>query len=377
MALLAEFHLLQNFAPSNLNRDDTGAPKDAVFGGVRRARISSQCVKRAVRLHFAQQGLIASAALGVRTLRIQARLCELLRTAHNRTEDEAVLAKVVAAALGELKLKVKPKKDEVHGHTEYLLFLGDGEVKALAHAIDQGFEELAKEKPGKNTKARLLACIGSARAVDVALFGRMLADDKNFNVDAAAQVAHAISTHRVDRDVDFFTAVDDLAAGSEAVSGMLGTVEFNSSCFYRYAVINLDLLRANLGADAPTLMGPALEAFLRGLVAAVPSGKQNTFAAHNPPDFIGAAIRRGEPMNLANAFEKPVHHSESDAGLTAASVKRLQARWQGYGQAFGVDPHSLRVLDLSGVWQGDARLASVEALVDATLGAYTAALEGR
>ena len=377
MALLAEFHLLQNFAPSNLNRDDTGAPKDAVFGGVRRARISSQCVKRAVRLHFARQGLINSAALGVRTLRIQARLCELLRTAHHHTEDEAVLARAVAAALGELKLKVKPKKDEVHGHTEYLLFLGDGEVKALAHAIDQGFDELVKEKPGKNTKASLLACIGSARAVDVALFGRMLADDKNFNVDAAAQVAHAISTHRVDRDVDFFTAVDDLAAGSEAVSGMLGTVEFNSSCFYRYAVINLDLLRANLGADAPALMGAALEAFLRGLVAAVPSGKQNTFAAHNPPEFIGAAIRRGEPMNLANAFEKPVHHGESDAGLTAASVKRLQARWQGYGQAFDIDPNSLRVLDLTGVWQGDARLTSVEALVQATLGAYTAASEGR
>lgn len=369
MALIAEFHLLQNFAPSNLNRDDTGAPKDAVFGGVRRARISSQCVKRAVRLHFARSGLLAADDLASRTKRIQGRLAALLRSEHSRGEDDKTLAAACAGALGALGLKVKDRKDEAFGHTEYLLFLGEREIGSLAAAVHQHFDEFVKGKPGKAAKDAVEACIGSARAVDVALFGRMLADRKDFNVDAAAQVAHAISTHRVDRDVDFFTAVDDFATDAEAESGMLGTVEFNASCFYRYAVVNLELLRRNLGDLDDTLTVPALRALLRGLVEAVPSGKQNTFAAHNPPDFVAVTVRQGAPMNLANAFEKPVSPNEADGGLTAASVRRLQARWNTYGQTYGVDTTALQVLDLTGQWAG-AGVRTLDALVDGMVAAY-------
>jgi CRISPR system Cascade subunit CasC len=375
MALIAEFHLLQNFAPSNLNRDDTGAPKDAVFGGVRRARISSQCVKRAVRLHFARTGLLTTKDLASRTKRIQGRLAKLLREAHGRAEDDSTLARACASALGALGLKVKDRKDEAFGHTEYLLFLGEQEIVGLAAAVNQYFDDFLKGKPGKAAKDAVEGCIGSARAVDVALFGRMLADRKDFNVDAAAQVAHAISTHRVDRDVDFFTAVDDFATDAEAESGMLGTVEFNASCFYRYAVVNLELLRTNLGDLDGSLTVPALQALLRGLVEAVPSGKQNTFAAHNPPDFVAVTVRQGAPMNLANAFEKPVLPSEADGGLTAASVRRLQSRWNTYGQTYGVDTDGLQVLDLTGQWSG-AGVRTLDGLVEGMVAAYTARAAG-
>jgi CRISPR system Cascade subunit CasC len=372
MATIAEFHLLQNFAPSNLNRDDTGAPKDAVFGGVRRARISSQCVKRAVRLQFARDKLLDAEALGARTLRVAARIAELLKTEHKRTEGDEDMSKAITAALAQIDLKVNKKDGDAFGHTQYLLFLGDGEIRALAAAVNQHFGELLKGKPGKEAKKAIEDCIGSARAVDVALFGRMLADRKDFNVDAAAQVAHAISTHRVDRDVDFFTAVDDFAGGAEAVSGMLGTVEFNSSCFYRYAVVNLDLLRTNLGGDAK-LVRAALEAFLRGLVTAVPTGKQNTFAAHNPPEFVGVALRQGAPMSLSNAFEKPVAHMESDAGLTAASVARLKHRWEMYAKAFGADDAAMQTLDLTRQWPGAGTL---EELVAGTMARFDQAVGG-
>jgi CRISPR system Cascade subunit CasC len=372
MALIAEFHVLQNFAPSNLNRDDTGAPKDAVFGGVRRARISSQCVKRAVRLHFADAGLLPADALGARTKRIQARLVEILRAKHGHAEDDGALADITTYALEQLGLKIKAKQGEAFGHTEYLLFLGDGEIEALADAIHSHFTKLTSKQANAAIKTALEACVGSSRAVDVALFGRMLADRKNFNVDAAAQVAHAISTHRVDREVDFFTAIDDFASGDEAVSGMLGTVEFNASCFYRYAVINIDLLRKNLGGDADSLCGAALSAFLQGLVQAVPTGKQNSFAAHNPPDFVALAVRRGAPMNLANAFEKPVSAVEAEGGLTGASVRRLQGRWNAYGASYGVDTSKLKVMDLTGQWNGEG-ISNLESLTECMLAACNAA----
>lgn len=373
MSQIVEIHLLQNFAPGNLNRDDTGAPKDAVFGGVRRARISSQCVKRAVRQHFRAGKLLDDAALAARTKRIPAEIERRLRDVHGRTDDSAKIMKAIESALEQLDLKVtkrsKDSPDEA-GQTQYLLFLGEGEIAQLAKAIHDTFDELAGGKPKKSTKDQIEACIGHARAVDVALFGRMLADRKDFNVNAAAQVAHAISTHRVDREVDFFTAIDDFAPADAAASGMLGTVEFNSSCYYRYAVVNLDLLRRNLGTDA-VLAADAIKAFLRGMIEAVPTGKQNSFAAHNPCTFAAVAVRAGAPMNLANAFEKPVHHSESTDGLTAASVKRLRETWSRYAPAFGVDPASLKAFDLTGAWP-DAAAPTVDALIGEALKAISA-----
>lgn len=368
MSQIVEIHLLQNFAPGNLNRDDTGAPKDAMFGGVRRARVSSQCVKRAVRKHFRVGQLIDDAALAARTKRIPMEVERRLREVHKRTDDAATAMKAIEIALEQIDLKVtKRSKDapDEAGQTQYLLFLGEGEITQLARVIDGAFDELATGKPSKKTKADIEACIGAARAVDVALFGRMLADRKDFNVDAAAQVAHAISTHRVDREVDFFTAIDDFAPADAAASGMLGTVEFNSSCYYRYAVVNLDLLARNLGFDA-SMTAAAVRAFLHGMIEAVPTGKQNSFAAHNPCTFVAIAVRNGAPMNLANAFEKPVHHSESSDGLTAASVARLKSTWHKYAPAYGIDASILKTFDLTGAWSNPSA-PSIDRLIAETL----------
>jgi CRISPR system Cascade subunit CasC len=355
MAKIVEIHLLQNFAPSNLNRDDTGAPKDAVFGSVRRARISSQCVKRAARLHFARADLLGETELATRTRNVAAQIADLLNQKGISDCEKAIIN-----AFAELKLKLKKKKDEGQLQSEFLLFLGHREIAQLTDVIAQFFDEFTKGKPSREAKAALEDCIGSP-AVDVALFGRMLANRKDFNVDAACQVAHAISTHKVDRDVDFFTAVDDFVQSDEAVSGMLGTVEFNSSCYYRYAVVNLDLMASNLGNDRE-MAAKGVRAFVQAAVEAVPSGKQNTFAAHNPPAFIAISVREGMPMNLANAFEKPVQSSEHPGGLTAASVSRLQDTFQRYAGAYGVT-QPLVALDLTSAWKGE-QVSTLASLLD-------------
>jgi CRISPR system Cascade subunit CasC len=194
----------------------------------------------------------------------------------------------------------------------------------------------------------------------------MLADRKELNVDAAAQVAHAISTHRVDRESDFFTAVDDWTKADEADAGMLGTVEFNSSCQYRYAVVNYDQLLHNLAGDQ-VLAQRGLMAFLKASVQAVPTGRQNTFAAHNLPSFVAVGVHEGQPVSLANAFEVPIKAGQQ--GLAAASVIELQKHAQRLCDAYGLEL-GLDVMDLTGAWKGDgkARLEDLLASVAAKLG---------
>jgi CRISPR system Cascade subunit CasC len=343
MKTIIEVHVLQNFAPSNLNRDDTGAPKDALFGGVRRARISSQCVKRAVRTYFAEQrreGLFSPDELAVRTIRIYDAIATIL--SHR---DREVAAKKVEAALALLRLN--PGKE---GKTQYSLFLGQREVAKLAKAIDEYWDSIevgsAETSKGKSegkksatddTKA-LKDCIAAAldggKAVDLALFGRMLANKPEKNRDAACQVAHAISTHAVDREFDFYTAVDDLKPNDTSAADMIGTVEFNSACFYRYALVDWEKLIENLQGD-PHLARKGVRAFLEGFVVAEPTGKQNSFAAHNQPDFVVMTVRRNTmPRNLANAFETPVSLRKGES-LTRRSATALISKALDLQDAYG------------------------------------------
>lgn len=364
MSTFVELHLIQNFAPSCLNRDDTGAPKDAMFGGFRRSRISSQCIKRSIRQTFSDAGLLDSGELGVRTRNLIAILEEKLA---DQGVTEATAA--IENALATVELKIKARK-ETTGQTEYLLFLGNRSVDELARVVATHVDVLKAGKGNREIKNAIDTCIGSSSAVDVALFGRMLADRKELNVDAAAQVAHAISTHRVDRESDFFTAVDDWTKEDEADAGMLGTVEFNSSCQYRYAVVHLDKLIDNLGGDR-LLARRGLMAFLRASVLAIPTGRQNTFAAHNLPSFVGVTVHNSQPISLANAFENPVKYGEHSNGLTAASVVRLQSHLQRLSQGYGLKLE-LQSLDLTGAWTGDthADLDTLLASVDASLGSF-------
>lgn len=356
MSLFAEFHLIQSFAPSNLNRDDTGAPKDAVFGGYRRARVSSQCFKRSVRLHVSEHGLLASDVLGVRTKKLRQLLVAALAEKGRVGAEDRIANALQAAGLA--------LDDD--GATQYLLFLGRGEVKALASLIDTHWDALAPAAPAegaKRTKKQAKAdapdevkkavkkLLDGGKAVDVALFGRMLADLPEANQHAACQVAHAISTHRVEREFDYFTAVDDEGGADETGAGMIGHVEFNAATFYRYAVVDVPKLAANLqGDNALALQG--LTAFAEGLARALPSGKQNSFAAHNPPSFVGVVLRHGSPLNLANAFEKPVTPKPQQP-LTAQSVAALAACERQLAGFYGDGRDRWGVLDATGAWPAD------------------------
>lgn len=351
MSLFVEFHLIQNFAPSNLNRDDTGAPKEALFGGYRRARVSSQCFKRATRQAVSEHELLPVEFRGVRTKKLKSLLLEKL--AH-RDQVEAEGRIEIALSAAGLKLK-----DD--GKTEYLLFLGEGEISGLAQLVDEYWEELtpvagAEKKAKKDAKAsapvevqkKAKGLLNGAKAVDVALFGRMLADMPEVNQDAACQVAHAISTHKVDREFDYFTAVDDKGAADEAGAGMIGQVEFNSATLYRYAVLDVQKLFSNLQRDSELTLS-AVDAFTQAIVRAIPTGKQNSFAAHNAPAFVGVAIRRSAPLNLANAFEKPVQ-PRGDQALSSQSVVTLAAYEKQLSAMYGDSRDQWAVLDLSGVW---------------------------
>jgi len=357
MSLFLEFHLIQNFAPANLNRDDTGAPKDAFFGGQRRARVSSQCFKRAIRLAAAEHDLVPAAHRGIRTQQLRKLLLERLP---GRDATEAAGKIEVALAAAGLKLK-----DD--GRTEYLLFLGEREVAGFAALVDQHWDALlvgGDKKSKKDAKAGIppeivkqaKALLDGGKAVDVALFGRMLADLPAVNQYAACQVAHAISTHRVEREFDYFTAVDDHGDEEQSGAGMIGQVEFNSATLYRYAVLDVHKLLDNLQGDRELTLA-AVAAFCEALVRAIPTGKQNSFAAHNAPDFVGVSLRHAAPLNLANAFQKPVapRHDQSLSELSVAALAREASK---LAKAYGAAGDHWLYLDLTGQWpegQGDAQ----------------------
>jgi CRISPR system Cascade subunit CasC len=347
--MIIELHLLQNFVPSNLNRDDTGSPKDCLFGGYTRARISSQCFKRAVRTEFRAARLFGAEPLAERTLRAQAAIFERLKGKHSSEESQ----RAARAALQAMGIKMNDKAPE---QTSYLLFLSPVELDRLAQVVDDNWEAFlaasandANEEPaasnGKGKKKKnesplpaslankLKEQLDGGRAADLALFGRMIADLPERDVEAACQVAHAISTHRVNTEFDFFTAVDDRTPQDTSGAGMLGVVEFNSACFYRYANIDVGQLRENLHGDVQLAMR-SIEAFVRAMAYAVPTGKQNSMAAHNPPSLIWAVAREREQWNLANAFLAPVV-AKGDEDMMSRSIKALDVYWGKLATMYG------------------------------------------
>ncbi len=348
MKTIVEIHALQNFAPSNLNRDDTGAPKDAFFGGTRRARVSSQCLKRSIRQHFlelAGHDTLASDDVAFRTKRV---LDALIKALSGKGRPEAEAAAKARLALAAMELSVKED-----GKSEYLLFLGQRELSGIANIIHDKWDSITAskvateegKKPGKakkqaaqsadpELKKALDKVFDGGKALDIALFGRMLADMPEKNQYAACQVAHAISTHAVEREFDFYTAVDDLKPEDNSGADMMGTVEFNSACFYRYAVVDWEKLVENLQDDTE-LAAKGLRAFLEGFVVAEPTGKQNSFAAHNPPEFVAVSVRRhSAPRNLANAFETAIR-VKRDESLTKKSAEELAKKAVTLQGAFG------------------------------------------
>jgi len=384
--MFVELHIIQNFAPSNLNRDDTGAPKDCQFGGYRRARISSQALKRAIRMTFGEENLLPEESRARRTKRIAGALVERLVASG---KDAVAAAAVVEAAIQGIGLSFeKPKEGDTEKKTQYLLFLGQREINALADVCLAHWDTLvdvapnadaASERDAKKAKKANKAALPKqvqqalldaldGRSADVALFGRMLADLPEKNIDAASQVAHAISTHRVATEFDFYTAVDDLKPDDTAGADMLGTVEFNSACFYRYSNIDVDQLVDNLGGDVD-LARTTVEAFLWASIHAIPTGKQNSMAAQNPPSFVMAVVRDRGLWSLANAFVNPVAPAH-DGDLIERSVDALEAYWSNLVRVYGgelrgtwcvnVNPRELGPLE-------ELRVETFEELVDAVV----------
>ena len=324
--LFIDIHILQTVPPSNINRDDTGSPKTARFGGVKRARVSSQAWKKATRDLFPD--VLEEDEIGQRTLYtadlIAGFVTELLPDA-----DQDQAAKAAANALSATGVKVEGNA------TKYLLFVSPGQAKALAelavHAIETGDaidKKAAKEILDVKKRPAL-------NAVDIAMFGRMVADAPDLNVDASVQVAHAIGIGKMEPEFDYFTAMDDRSPEDTAGAAMIETTEFTSATMYRYANIDVLHLCENLGSARAACKG--VEAFLRAFVMSMPTGKQNSFANRTLPAAVVIQLRNTQPVSLANAYEKPVE-ARNGKSQVEIGCERLAAQEKAIDAAFGTAP---------------------------------------
>lgn len=336
MTLTIDVHALQTVPPSLINRDDTGSPKSAIYGGTPRQRVSSQAWKRAIRRYYQEN--FSADSIGDRSKRLPEKITKQLMDKAGLEQDEALerVRALFAAAKIKLVEEKKPKKKEAEDsetsarafpETGYLLFLSqqqiDRAVEVLA-GLDDG------EKVDRKSAQEIL---NSDYSVDMAMFGRMVADDPYFNVDAAVQVAHAIGVHASAPEFDYFTAVDDLAqAGQETGAGMIGTVQMMSSTLYRYATVNVEGLEKNLGSvDAAH---EAASRFLEAFACSMPTGKINTFANQTLPELIYVTVRDTRPVSLVTAFEEPIEANTS-AGRREVAAGRLAQEAINVRDAYG------------------------------------------
>lgn len=327
--MLIQIHMLQNYAPSNLNRDDTGSPKDAVFGGYRRGRISSQCLKRSIRHSETFKNVFeADGLLAKRTLELPRLVKEELEAMGVDEQAVTTITKILATLGG--------GKDAEGLKTKLLIFLTSAEVTEVTHKLWDHYQELGDKQFAKLKIGDLEKVMAHAtpRSIDVSMFGRMTTSIAFEDVEAAVQVAHALSTNALNREFDYFTAVDDLSGESGA--GMIGDVEFNSSTYYKYFNIHWEKLVENLGGDEQTAV-KAVTALLEAAAFAQPSGKQNSFAAQNLPDFVFVEVsEKNVPVSYANAFLKPVSKFDGvKSSLIENSINRLNDCVQNIQKAYG------------------------------------------
>ena len=375
---LIELHILQSFPVSCLNRDDVGAPKTATFGGATRARISSQCLKRAIRRQAteAQPALFAA----YRSRLFTAKITDLLTQKVSKETAEA-LAMCAAHYLGKLDPKDNTKvktlmflsPDEYARLANLLAELPDEKRQELVNAIarinpeelakaededdevEDGKEEKAtaktkeKEKPltaklfTKKVSAILKSPIKKVfgdefvkDAADIAIFGRMVASDHSLTLEGAGMFSHALSTHKADNDLDFFAAVDDLQSQDEAGAGMTGTLEFTSATYYRYAALNLDLLKKHLVALSLDERKTVVTTFIEAAIQAVPGARKNSMNANTLPCYVLGLVKdKGQPLQLINAFEKAV---ASKTGIADTSIALMKAHHEQLKKTWGIKP---------------------------------------
>jgi len=298
--VFVDIHVIQSLPPSCVNRDDTGSPKSAFYGGVRRARVSSQCWKHAMREMFEET--FDESELSERTLKIVEKVAEKICLIKDIDMEEA--KKLAEKIINQAGISTK-----------------NYEAKALFFMSNKQAENLARMAimDPLPSKKEVQAALNAGKGIEIALFGRMVADEPSLNSDASAQVAHAISTHKAENEYDYYTAIDDRLPEGQQGAGMIGTIEFNSSTLYRYATIAAHDLVNNL--DDKAVAVKAIIEFIRAFVFSMPSGKQNTFANNTPPYALIVSIRQDQPINLVGAFETPVKAGEG--GYLKKSVEAL------------------------------------------------------
>lgn len=372
MSLVLDIHALQTIPPSNINRDDTGAPKSAIFGGVPRQRVSSQSWKRAIRRAFEDE--LGAESVGFRSKHvadlIAQRILDLTQESGSRWDD----AKAAAAVKGlfdaaKIKLSQPAKKadeDTVEidaaagerlqvsaGQVGYLLFLSPRQIDGAAR-------ELIASDGAKPTKKDADRLLDSSHSIDIALFGRMVADAPDYNVDAACQVAHAIGIHGSEPEFDYYTAVDDVVEDREETgAGMIGTMQMTSSTLYRFATIDLISLQDNLGDADATI--EATSAFVRAFITSLPTGKQNSYAHNTLPELVYVTLRDTRSISLVNAFEKAVQESD-ETSRRAEGARLLAAEATAVRDDYGFVPLASFVIGLGAMKEAFSDLATVTTL---------------
>lgn len=377
-----ELHIIQSVPVACLNRDDLNSPKTAIFGGVQRARVSSQSWKRPIRelaeKEYDEKGQFKGKRSRLFIEKISAELKKL-------GEDDNT-AKALSLCAGHYLAKLDPKQE---GKVKTLIFLSPLEYEVFAkllHALSDenkkklvdatasvDKEKLVKDEDGEDADddvqakkskedknlsvkqfSKLVASIiktpiekafkGEKKdlkglpkdAADIALFGRMVANDHSLTVEAAAMFSHALSTHKVDNEIDFFAAVDDLQTKDEAGAGMTGTLEFNSATYYRFAALNLDMLADNehLGNMTIEERKSVVSTFVEATIKAIPSARKNSMNSNTLPAYVLGVVReKGHPVQLINAFETPVYSSQ---GYTTKSIELLKAEYDKLASSWGI-----------------------------------------
>lgn len=301
-----EFHILQSFPVTCLNRDDVGAPKVATVGGSTRARVSSQAWKRPVRMALQDFGV----KLAIRSKHVADYVAKACIASGANEEQAKDCSEVIAASL---------TKDTLHFFTET-------EAKAFAaFAQEQGFDaSKIKDKDIQKLAKKVLN--PAVDGLDIALFGRMVAQAAELNVEAAASFAHAISTHKVSNEVEFFTALDDLQQDPGAAH--MGSLEFNSATYYRYVSLDLGQLSQTLaGHNLPQ----AVEAFTKALFVAVPAARQTTQSGASPWEYAKVLVRKGQRLQVP--FETAV--KAKDGGFLQPSISALNEYLANKEKLFG------------------------------------------
>lgn len=375
-----ELHIIQSVPVACLNRDDLNSPKTAIFGGVQRARVSSQAWKSPIR-EMAKE-LDSDMFKGIRSRRMVYELTTKLEGNGVVKDIALIIAEQVASIVETLDSKLDA---DGFKKIKTLMFFSDAEYDAIVnavtdeikisaeklknatHAVDSAKESLkaiSDEKKQEDAKKQLeklekeqeknkktlekafndksiREAIKSAQlkdAADIALFGRMVAYDHSLTVEAAAMFSHALSTHKVDNEIDFFAAVDELQTKDESGAGMTGTLEFNSATYYRFAALNLDML-----ADEDHLKDMKIDerksvvkTFINATINAMPSARKNTMNGNTTPIYVLGVVReKGHPIQLVNAFESPIKSSSN--GYSMESVNRMNEEYSDLKNTWGID----------------------------------------